>query len=258
MTRIIGHRGGRNLWAENSLSGFRNVTRLGVDVVELDVHLSKDGEIMVIHDPLLERTTNGNGPVAAVTAEALSKLVLTDTVSETIPTLAQVLDIFAPTCLELEIELKMSAFGNPYPGLIDKVATLIDRYGMTDRVFLTCFVPEVLEEVRIKAPRVRRLASVDRRSCELFGGLDRTLQRFLELDCVIAVERSLLDLTLDRCVAAIGRDRLGVWVPNTPKELAYWLERPVGQITTDRPDLGVALRDAAARRVEDRCSNLKA
>ena len=52
--RIIGHRGARNIWAENSLGGFRNVCELKVQAVELDVHLSSDGEIMVIHDPLLE------------------------------------------------------------------------------------------------------------------------------------------------------------------------------------------------------------
>jgi glycerophosphoryl diester phosphodiesterase len=57
MIRIIGHRGGRNLWAENSLGGFLKSATLGVHAVELDLHLTRDGEIVVIHDPLLERTT---------------------------------------------------------------------------------------------------------------------------------------------------------------------------------------------------------
>jgi glycerophosphoryl diester phosphodiesterase len=64
MTRIIAHRGARNLWAENSLDGFRRTTQLGVDAVELDLHLSHDGAVVVIHDPLLDRTTNGHGPVS--------------------------------------------------------------------------------------------------------------------------------------------------------------------------------------------------
>ena len=82
--RIIGHRGARNIWAENSLSGFRSVCALGVDAVELDVHLSSDGEIMVIHDPLLERTTDHTGPVAHLSRAALAKVTLDDTLGETI------------------------------------------------------------------------------------------------------------------------------------------------------------------------------
>lgn len=245
--RIIGHRGARNIWAENSLSGFRNVCGLGVDAVELDVHLSSDGEIMVIHDPLLERTTDHKGPVERLSREALRKVKLHDTLSETIPTLPAVLDVFAPTKIELEIEMKMDAFGNPYPGLLDKVIALVRERGFAARVVLTCFVPEVIEEIRAKAPEMRWLASVDRRSCEAFGGVDRTLKRFVDLGCIIAVEQSLLRLTIDRAVAIVGRDKLGVWVPNTVGDLDYWLGQPVSQITSDRPDLALQLLTARAK-----------
>lgn len=242
--RIIGHRGARNIWAENSLSGFRNVCGLGVDAVELDVHLSSDGEIMVIHDPLLDRTTDHKGPVAHLSRAALAKVTLDDTLGETIPTLPEVLDVFGPTGIELEIEMKMDAYGNPYPGLLDKVLALVEARKMASRVVLTCFVPEVIEEVRAKAPHMRRLASVDRRSCEAFGGVDRTLQRFVDLGCIIAVEQSLLRLCLDRAVGIVGRDRLGAWVPNAVRELDFWLGQPIAQITSDRPDLALMLRKA--------------
>ena len=240
--RIIGHRGARNIWAENSLSGFRNTCGLGVDAVELDVHLSSDGEIMVIHDPLLDRTTDHKGPVAHLSRAALAKVKLDDTLGETIPTLPEVLDIFGPTGIELEIEMKMDAYGNPYPGLLDKVIALVEARNMASRVVLTCFVPEVIEEIRAKAPHMRRLASVDRRSCEAFGGVDRTLQRFVDLGCIIAVEQSLLRLTVDRAVGIVGRDKLGAWVPNTVRELDFWLGQPISQITSDRPDLALMLR----------------
>ena len=242
--RIIGHRGARNIWAENSLSGFRNVCGLGVDAVELDVHLSSDGEIMVIHDPLLERTTDHKGPVAHLSRAALAKVTLDDTLGETIPTLPEVLDVFGPTGIELEIEMKMDAYGSPYPGLLDKVIALVEARKMASRVVLTCFVPEVIEEIRAKAPHMRRLASVDRRSCEAFGGVDRTLQRFVDLGCIIAVEQSLLRLCVDRAVGIVGRDKLGAWVPNTLRDLDFWLGQPIAQITSDRPDLALMLRAA--------------
>jgi len=245
--RIIGHRGARNIWAENSLSGFRNVCELGVDAVELDVHLSSDGEIMVIHDPLLDRTTDHKGPVGLMSREALGKVRLDDTLGETIPTLPEVLDVFGPTGIELEIEMKMDAFGNPYPGLLDKVIALVEARKLASRVVLTCFVPEVIEEIRAKAPGMRRLASVDRRSCEAFGGIDATLRRFVDLGCIIAVEQSMLRLALDRALDIVGRDKLGVWVPNTVAELDHWLGQPVSQITSDRPDLALQLLAAKAR-----------
>jgi len=58
ITNIVGHRGARNLWPENSITGFRNVFDLAIEVVEFDVHLSDAGELLVIHDPTLERTTD--------------------------------------------------------------------------------------------------------------------------------------------------------------------------------------------------------
>lgn len=244
--RIIGHRGARNIWAENSLGGFRNVCELKVQAVELDVHLSSDGEIMVIHDPLLERTTDHKGPVARMSRDALRKVKLLDTLDETIPTLPEVLDVFAPTGIELEIEMKMDALGSPYAGLLDKVIKLVEARGMASRAVLTCFIPEVIEEIRAKAPGMRRLASVDRRSCEAFGGVDRTLKRFVDLGCIIAVEQSMLGITFDRCLGIVGREKLGVWVPNSVRDIDFWLGQPIAQMTSDRPDL--ALQLAAKRR----------
>lgn len=239
MVKIIGHRGGRNLWAENSLAGFRNLLALDVDAVELDVHLSSDRVPVVIHDPLLDRTTNGRGPVQAQSAEALGQIILNDSRGETIPTLAAVLDIFAPTGLELELEIKIDEQGEPYPGLPEKIVALAEERGMIDRVFLTCFVPEVLEDIRRKFPEQQLLMSIDRRSAEFFGGFDKVLKRGIDIATILAFEKSLLENVLDQCVAEVGTERLGCWVPNTEAELEYWMSKPIGQLTTDRPDLAV-------------------
>ncbi len=63
-TRYVAHRGGAAQWPENSLTAFRNAIALGARVLELDVHLTADGAVAVIHDPTLDRTTSGHGPVA--------------------------------------------------------------------------------------------------------------------------------------------------------------------------------------------------
>ena len=89
MVLIIGHRGARNLWPENSLEGFKRTRDLGVDAVEFDVHLARDGQLVVIHDPSLERTTEGTGPVADRTAGELAAMG--------VPGLEAVLDVYAGT-----------------------------------------------------------------------------------------------------------------------------------------------------------------
>ena len=72
---------------------------------------------------------------------------------------------------------------------------------------MTCFIPDVLEEFRTQAGQFRRLSSLDR-----LGRLDRAIQRFLDLDCTIAVERTILDLEMGKCHGAIGTDgSLTIW-----------------------------------------------
>jgi glycerophosphoryl diester phosphodiesterase len=243
MVLIVGHRGARNLWPENSLDGFRRTRDLGVDGVEFDVHLSRDGEMVVIHDPSLERTTEGHGAVANRTLAELAATPLRDAGGAGIPSLDAVLDIFAGSAIEMHIEIKTDLFGRAYPGLERRLIDAIARRGLERQAILTCFVPEILETVRRLAPRQRVLASLDRRSAEIMGGLAPALDRFTAIeDCLLAVEKGLLIDSLDFCIERLGSDRLGAWVPNEPEDIAAWLSQPIRQITTDRPDLALAHR----------------
>jgi len=242
MVMIIGHRGARNLWPENSLDGFRRLAALGVEGVEFDVHKTRDGKLVVIHDPTLERTTHGTGPVGEKTLVELQAIRLRDS-DERIPSLDEVLDVLGKTELELHVEIKTDAVGNPYEGLEALALEAICRRGLRERSFLTCFAPEVLELVRGLDPVIRVLASMDRRSAEMMGGLDRAIARFAAIPgCTVAVEKALLVHTMEPFLAAFGTDRLGAWVPNEEADLAYWLAQPIRQITTDRPDLALAVR----------------
>ena len=93
MTRIIGHRGARNLWPENSLSGFRKTADLNIAGVEFDLHLTNAGEVVVLHDPTLERTTNGIGDVAELSKTARVNTYLREGMDEHIPLFEEVLEI---------------------------------------------------------------------------------------------------------------------------------------------------------------------
>ncbi|MBA3017843.1 MAG: glycerophosphodiester phosphodiesterase [Proteobacteria bacterium] len=100
---IMGHRGAAALEPENTLLSIRKAMEIGVDAVEIDVHLSKDKEIVVMHDSTLDRTTNGTGPVNNYTLSELKKYDAGK--GETIPTLQQVMEL-TDKKVSLVIELK--------------------------------------------------------------------------------------------------------------------------------------------------------
>ena len=247
MTLIIGHRGARNLWTENSLEGFRRTLALGVDGVELDVHLSRDGELVVIHDPTLDRTTAGRGAVHDGSTAELAATPLRDTPREGVPRFEEVLDVLQRGAVELHIEIKTDVAGRAYAGLEERLLATIRQRGLADLSIVTCFVPEILETVRRRAPQQRVLGSLDRRSAELMGGIEPALDRFAAIEgCLIAIEQGLLAATLDLCLDRIGGERLGVWVPNEAADIVRWMRQPIRQITTDRPDVALAARRSPA------------
>jgi glycerophosphoryl diester phosphodiesterase len=247
---IVGHRGARSLWPENSLSGFRELIALGADAVEFDVHETRDGVGVVIHDPLLERTTEGRGAVARHTAAEVLATALRSgqgerggPPGECVPSLQAVLALFKPTAMELHVEIKTDAAGELPAGAVERLVDTLHRAGVAQRSILTCFVPEVLDQVLRAWPAGRVLASLDHRSAEMLGGMTAALARYAAIPgCIVAVQKTLLEATWDRCQAALGSARLGVWVVNEPAELRHWLHMPLRQITTDRPDLALAAR----------------
>ena len=250
---IVGHRGARNLWPENSLGGFRRLIASGADAVEFDVQETRDGTAVVIHDPLLDRTTEGTGPIRDRTAAEVLATRLREgqgeqggpigEEGECVPSLAEVLRLFAPTRMELHVEIKTDAAGELPAGSVARTVQALHDAGVAGRSILTCFVPEVLDEVLACWPGGRVLASLDHRSAEMLGGIGRALARYAAMPgCIVAVEKKLLTATWPQCLAALGTERLGAWVINEPDEIAHWLAMPVRQITTDRPDLALAAR----------------
>lgn len=242
MTLIIGHRGARNLWAENSISGFNNLVDLNVEGVEFDVHLTRGGELLVIHDATLDRTAERHGPVENLEIGEHRRVMLKNS-TDTIPTLDDVLAIFASTDLELHVELKKDKDGLPYKGLEALAAAAIDRHGLAERAVLTSFSLVVLRTVREIAPHIRTLNSYHMPDAETEGVLSGLHAR-LEVADIIAVEKKLLDAHWDLIIANAPLSRLGVWVPNERTDLENWMNRGLRQVTTDNPDIALAVRDA--------------
>ncbi|MET2869370.1 MULTISPECIES: glycerophosphodiester phosphodiesterase [Exiguobacterium] len=149
---IYAHRGYSANYPENTLSAFEAALPY-VDGIELDVQLSKDGRLVVIHDETVDRTTNGTGWVKDMTLQELRQLKIDG--YERIPTLEEVLGLIERSNVTLNIELKTDQYA--YPG-IERLAWLaVDEFELGDRVVFSSFNRETLVLMRDVAP-VARLA----------------------------------------------------------------------------------------------------
>ncbi|WP_028035568.1 glycerophosphodiester phosphodiesterase family protein [Chelativorans sp. J32] len=243
MTLIIGHRGARNIWPENSLTGFRNVLALDVDAVEFDVHLTRAGELVVIHDATLERTTEGSGPVRDLTPDSRLDTTLKG-LGEHVPTLAEVLAILAPTAMPLHVELKIDETGTAYPDIAGKVAQELKRFGLEKRAYLTSFDTSVLEDCRREAPEIGRLVSVNAAWAERQGGLAAFLDRVEALVEIVAIHHELMEAQWPLIRQKLPLRRLCVWTLNDEAGIRHWLYRGIGHLTSDEPERALALRAA--------------
>lgn len=140
---IIGHRGASAEAPENSLAAFELAWQQGADGIEFDVHLSADGQVVVIHDDTVDRTSNGQGQVAKM---ALAQLQALDLGSEQqIPTLDEVFESFGRRFL-YNVELK--GFGNGEDDLAFLVADRIMAHGLESYCCVSSFVPWAVRRAR--------------------------------------------------------------------------------------------------------------
>lgn len=139
----IGHRGAKGYEAENTLLSFQKSIDLGVDGIELDVHISSDGEIMVIHDEEINRTTDGEGFVTDFSLNELKSFRINET--QTIPTLKEVLDLVNQKCF-VNVELKGNGTAKPVVVVLEEY--VIEKNWEYSRFIISSFNWNALKEVR--------------------------------------------------------------------------------------------------------------
>ncbi len=136
---IIGHRGARALYPENTMVSFEKAVEMGVDGIETDVHMTTDGQLVLHHDDLLDRTTTGSGPIEAYSYKELMEFDAGVRFSpkyagEKIPRLEEFLDLVQNTDLLLNVEMK-----DYRPEALRKTIETLDRYGLRDRYVIASF-----------------------------------------------------------------------------------------------------------------------
>ena len=245
--QIVGHRGAKGVAPENTLSSFQAALDAGVDMIELDVHLSKDGELVVIHDPRLERTTDGSGLVSDFTLEELKGLDAAAKFEgdasfggQRIPTLQEVYDLVRGQ-VEINVEIKTAEDGSRYPGIEQKVVALARENDALSYTVVSSFDFPTVQEVQDLEPALPCYAIV---STGYFRemGLKGKRANDVVADLVahgfsqVAVNKQYLSQDLMSLLAEAGFV-VGVWVLNDVDEMWAFAEMGVDRVTTDRPDL---------------------
>lgn len=233
---VIAHRGDSAHRPENTLASFSSALEVGAELVELDVHLTRDGHVVVIHDPTLERTTSGSGRVLDLTLAEIRRLSAgfparfgDAFAGERVPLLAEVLGLVRGRARVL-IELKHEpASDDAEDGLEARTVAEVRRAGMSDDVALISFDRRALLRCRELAPEVPR--------GHLFhsGAPDELLAGAREIGSgLVMPEKRLLSDELRERAREAGI-RVATWVVDEPDELKALLRYELYGVGSNRP-----------------------
>jgi glycerophosphoryl diester phosphodiesterase len=255
---VFAHRGGRALGPENTIAAFDAGLAAGADGLELDVHLSSDGEVVVCHDATLDRTTDAVGPIAARSAAELARINATlrfgvdlehEWVGERagIPTLRDVLGRYRDAPVIIEIKTGT-------PEAARAVVEVVRDVGAVDRVCVGSFSLIAVQAVRIFEPTIPTSGSRREGQLALYRSwLGLSPGRVAYRAFQVPEQAGRLRVVTPRFVRALHRANvaLQVWTVNEESDMRRLFDWGVDGIITDRPDVGVRVRDDERRMTND-------
>lgn len=229
---VWAHRGASGYAPENTMEAFGLAIEMGADGIELDVQLTRDGEIVVIHDETLQRVSNGTGFVKDYTLEELKALNVNKTHPEydtvRIPALREVLYLLKDTDLKLNIELKTGVFF--YQDIEQKVVDLVSEYGMQDRVWYSSFNHYSVKEVKRIQP--------DAKAGFLYGdGIYEPAKYAVSLGAD-AIHPYMVNLQYPQLMEKCKESDIKVhtWTVNTFQDMERCIRYGVNALITNYPD----------------------
>lgn len=232
---IIAHRGASAHAPENTLAAFRLALEHGADGIELDAKLTADGQVVVIHDQTVDRTTGGHGVVRKMTLAQLKKLDAgssrkDSSQAERIPTLAEVFETVGGRTL---INVEITNYTSVTDALPDRIAELVIRYGLQDSIIFSSFHPLNLIRVR------RRLPKVPAAILTLPGGAGSLLRGQLGSRFSPAFMHPYFSDVNDKLVerAHARNRRVNVWTVNDRDQMLRLFNLKIDGIITDDPRL---------------------
>ena len=238
---VIGHRGAMGYRPENTLVSYAHALELGADWIELDVHLTKDGQLAVLHDEKVDRTTNGTGLVKDHTMAELKQLdagakFASEYAGERIPTLDEVLAWAAERGTVVDIEIKNAPVF--YEGIERAVVEALGRTGMTERAIVISFDHPAVKRVKGINPRIATGVLYAGRPVD---GV--TLARQANADALLP-QWSYVRAEDVRAAHAAGL-AVAPWATSDPEILRKLIADGVDAIGTNHPDVLRTVVDAA-------------
>jgi len=237
-TRCIAHRGFSGRYPENTLAAFGAAIEAGADMFELDVTLTADDEVVVIHDETLERTTDGRGPVreqrwADLVALDAGSWFARTSAGERIPTLAQVLELARGRIL-VNIEIKEEVVTDRVEGgIVERVIQRVLAAEMSAEVILSSFDPRAMAQARAIEPGIQRASLFNR---ELHRGSRPT--EIMDAVGAVAFSPSLKQVSPAMVADAHAGGRLvTVYTVNDEADMRRMIAMGVDGMFTDHPDV---------------------
>ncbi len=236
--RVIAHRGFSGKAPENTLVAVRRAIELGADMVEIDVGLTRDGHVVVLHDETLDRTTDGEGLLSEATLEEVRKLdagswFAPEFAGEKVPTLAEVLDLVRGRIL-MNVEIKGEAVSDETAaGIADKVLQLVRARDMEDEIVISSFEPEALRQMRELDAHVMTASLYNKELHNKMGPVE-------VMDAVgsngFNLSQRRVNRKIVRACHEAGRP-VAVYTVNKKAKMRCLIAIGVDALFTDRPDL---------------------
>ena len=240
----VAHRGGAALAPENTLAAFDNALKIGVDMVECDVHLSRDGELIVMHDSDVSRTTDGTGQIAQMTLAEIKRLNAAAKfgsgawAAQPPPTLGEVLDLIKGKA-GIQIEVKTAAGNTRYPGIEKQVANSLNAKGMTDGALVISFDFPTLKDIKALDARIKTGALVNAQwmMARMTKSPEQILDEVIQAtsaDYFMPTSGSVNE-ALVKATHAKGL-KIGTWTVDATSEMRRLAGWGVDGITSNKPD----------------------
>lgn len=239
MTKVFAHRGASGYAPENTLEAFALAGEQGAQGIELDVQLTKDGEVVVIHDETIDRVSTGKGAVRDYTLEELRRFSFHNHKKEyegvQIPTLREVLEQVKPGGMEVNIELKTGIYW--YPGLEEKTVELVKAAGMENRVIYSSFnhysVQKILE------------LDGEAETAYLYNDVLLNVENYAKNTGVCGLHPAVYHLKMADFLESYRRSglKVRVWTVNDEADMRQFIEKDLEAVITNYPDRALRVRD---------------
>ncbi|HNN14168.1 MAG TPA: glycerophosphodiester phosphodiesterase [Anaerolineales bacterium] len=244
---VIAHQGGDGLWPGETMFAYENAVKIGVDVLEMDIHITSDGTLVLMHDETVDRTTDGIGEIESMTLDEIKQLDAgydwSPDNGSTFPfrgqglkvaTLEEVFSAFPDKRMTIEIKKTNISMTKPF-------CDLIREHSMQDKVLVASFHDDRLKEFRMECPEVA--TSSAKNETTLYVLLTKVFlgsfysPKFYSLQ--VPEESGGITVMTESFVQAAHASNLAVepWTINDEETMRKFIEWGVDGIITDRPDI---------------------